>query len=117
MEFDSFTLLLLLRPPSAPDLSEEELDRLQDGHLAHIASLHEAGKLVAAGPLLTGVDDPLRGIGILTVGVDEAAALMADDPSIRAGRLEARFQTWLCPAGAMSFSPTRFPHSAADVND
>jgi uncharacterized protein YciI len=114
MEFDTFTLLLLVRPADAPDLPDDELDRLQDAHLAHLASLHDTGKLAAAGPLV-GDDEPVRGICIFTVGPDEAAALMADDPSVRAGRLETQARTWLCPAGAMSFSPTRFPRSVADV--
>ena len=87
IDFDSFTLLLLTRPPDAPDLGEQEQATLQDGHLAHLAKLHDAGVLLAAGPVAVGPDEPLRGIGLFNVGPDEAAALMAEDPSVRAGWL------------------------------
>jgi uncharacterized protein YciI len=116
MQFDSLTLLVLTRPPDAPSLSDEEQAKLQDGHLAHLAALHEAGHLVAAGPLLVGDGEPLRGIGLFTVAPDRAAELMAQDPSVQAGWLAARVETWLCPAGAMSFSPTRFPSSVAEAS-
>jgi uncharacterized protein YciI len=113
--FDSLTLMLLVRPEGAPALDEEEAARLQDGHLAHLASLHDRGTLVAAGPVLVDDDEPLRGIGLLTCSPEEAAALMAGDPSVQAGRLACRFETWVCPTGALSFAPTTFPRSVADV--
>jgi uncharacterized protein YciI len=117
IDFDTFTLMLLTRPADAPALGEAEQTALQDGHLAHLASLHERGVLVAAGPVVVDPHEPLRGIGVFTVGTDEASALMAQDPSVRAGWLDVRFETWVCPAGAMSFSPTRFPRSVAEVGE
>jgi hypothetical protein len=33
--FDVYTLVLLRRPPDAPEMSEEELDALQARHLAY----------------------------------------------------------------------------------
>jgi hypothetical protein len=36
MKFDQFTLVLLVRPPDAPELSDEEADALQDAHLAFV---------------------------------------------------------------------------------
>lgn len=114
-DFDTFTLMLLTRPSDAPALSEGEQSALQDGHLAHLAALHDRGLLVAAGPVVVDPHEALRGIGLFTVGPEEAAALMAQDPSVRAGWLAARFETWVCPAGALSFTPTRFPRSVADV--
>lgn len=47
MEFDKLTIALLL---SGPTLNT---DAIQDAHLAHLASLHDAGELLAAGPLAT----------------------------------------------------------------
>ena len=114
-DFDTFTLLLLTRLVDAPALTEAEQAALQDGHLAHLAGLHDRGVLVAAGPVVVDPHEALRGIGLFTVGPEEAAALMAEDPSVRAGWLDARFETWVCPAGAMSFTPTRFPRSVAEV--
>jgi len=39
-----------VRPPDAPDLPEDELDRIQDAHLANQARLGDEGYLIAAGP-------------------------------------------------------------------
>ena len=41
MDFDRYTVVLLVTPENAPQLSEEERDRLQDAHLDHLADLHE----------------------------------------------------------------------------
>ena len=51
MEFDRYTIALLILRPDAPDLDEEAAAALQDAHMAHLADLHEAGHLLAAGPL------------------------------------------------------------------
>jgi len=49
VELESYVFVLLRRPADAPDLAEEELDRLQEQHLAHLAAMAKAGKLVCAG--------------------------------------------------------------------
>ena len=75
MEFDRFTIVLLIRPPDAPDLDEETADALQDAHMAHLAELHEAGHLLAAGPVLGPPDRTLRGLSILNVEPEEARVM------------------------------------------
>ncbi len=80
--------------------------------MAHLAGLHEAGHLLAAGPLM---DEKLRGLSILNVEPDEARRLEEQDPAVRAGKYSLHVVPWIVPAGAMSFSPTRFPHSVADA--
>jgi uncharacterized protein len=108
MEFDEFTIALLVSGPTPNS------DALQDTHLAHLASLHDAGSLLAAGPL----SDPageLRGLSILNVGVDEARRLKEADEAVRAGVFTVRLLPWRIPTGAMSFAPTFFPRSMRDV--
>jgi uncharacterized protein len=108
MEFDRFTISLLVSGAN-PNTAE-----LQDAHLAHLASLHDAGALLAAGPL----SDPageLRGLSVLAVDLDEARRLKEDDEAVRAGVFSVRVLEWQVPAGAMSFSPTFFPRSMKDV--
>ena len=39
MEFDRHTLVLLVRPPDAPELTDAEALALQDAHLANQARL------------------------------------------------------------------------------
>jgi hypothetical protein len=47
MEFDHFTVALLVLRDDAPDLTPQQAAALQDGHLAHLAGLHEAAHLLA----------------------------------------------------------------------
>src|SRR6185437_13265272 len=100
---------------TADSLSEADAAAVQDGHLAHLASLHEAGMLVAAGPTMADADVSLRGFGLFRVPPDEAQRLMAEDPAVRAGRLKAEVVEWRYPAGALAFASVFFPRSIADV--
>jgi uncharacterized protein YciI len=113
MDFDHFSIALLTLRDDAPAMSEAQERALQDAHLDHLARLHEAGQLLAAGPV--GGDSPYVGLSILTVGVDEARALKEADPAVIAGRLAVVVLPWMVPAGAVAFRSTRFPHSVADV--
>ena len=112
MEFDTFSVSLLVLRDDAPDWDEETANAMQDAHLDHLANLHEQGYLVAAGPL---GHDKIRGLSILTVPPDEARILKEADPAVQAGRFDVVVVPWQVPAGAVHFSPTRFPHSVADV--
>jgi uncharacterized protein YciI len=115
VQFDSFTVTLLVLRPDAPHLDDEAAAALQDAHMAHLADLHEAGYLLAAGPLLGPPDREFRGLSVLNVDPERAVQLKEDDPAVRAGRFAVRVFPWVVPAGAMSFSPTRFPRSMADT--
>ncbi len=115
MEFDTFTVVLLEARPNAPALDEKKADALQDAHMEHLASLHEGGSLQAAGPFVYPPGSPIRGLSVHRLPLEEVRALYAKDPAVRAGRLAARIFTWMVPKGAVSFSPTRFPHSQAEV--
>lgn len=112
MEFDRYTIALLVANPDAPELDAEAAAALQDAHMSHLADLHEAGHLLAAGPL---TDDRLRGLSILDVDPERARELKEADPAVRAGRYTIETIPWLVPAGAISFAPVRFPRSIADT--
>jgi len=113
LDFDRFTIVLLILRPDAPQLDEEAADALQDAHMAHVAELHEAGYLLAAGPLS---DETFRGLSILNVPPERARELKEQDPAVRAGRFSVEVIPWMVPAGAISFSPTRFPRSMAEAS-
>jgi uncharacterized protein YciI len=115
MEFDRFTISLLILREDAPALDPTEEDVLQDAHLAHLADLHERGKLLAAGPVLGSPDRRIRGLSILCVEPEEALALEQEDPGVKAGRWRIEVYPWMVPGGAMSFAPARFPRSMADA--
>jgi uncharacterized protein len=80
--------------------------------MSHLADLHEAGHLLAAGPLS---DEKFRGLSIMRVDPERARELKEQDPAVQAGRFSVKVIPWMVPAGAMTFSPTRFPRSLAEV--
>jgi uncharacterized protein YciI len=92
-----FWLLLLKRGPIRGQ-SRAELDQIQAAHLRHLFTLRKRGQLRLFGPVADA--GALRGIGVLTVPTrDEAEALMADDPAVRAGRLRAEVRPWFTMPG------------------
>lgn len=98
MAFMSWYVVLLKKGPTWSADATPELEVLQQGHLAHLASLAQAGKLVEAGPVQDHGDGALRGVclyrGDAVASLDELKALVEADPSIQAGRLRADYATW-----------------------
>lgn len=102
MEFDEFSLVLLLRPPKAPELPPVELDSLGEGHMANIRRLHEEGKLLKAGPTEDQSGRDVRGIFILTTNALETAQQwVGTDPLIQKGRLVAEYMKWYVQKGSL----------------
>jgi uncharacterized protein YciI len=103
LRFDEHTIVVLRRPLDAPKFTEEELDELQERHLAYLDSLRDRGILVANGPFQDQDDEMLRGFCVFAVPLQEARRLMAGDPMVRVRRLEAVAATWLAPVGDVTF--------------
>jgi uncharacterized protein YciI len=101
--FDVFTLVLLRRPPNAPEFTDDQLDDLQAQHLAYRAELGRQGVLVANGPFRDQSDETLRGLSVFACGPDEARRLNDADPSIVAGRISYDVMQWWVGAGRVSF--------------
>jgi len=102
MQFDSFMLVLLVRPPNAPETPKAELDQLQEQHLANIRRLHDDGKLLKAGPTEDQSGRNVRGIFILTTdSVDKAREWVGSDPLIKRGRLIAEYLKWYVEKGSL----------------
>jgi hypothetical protein len=115
VKFDQHTLVLLVRPPDAPELSEQEADELQDAHLAFRADLRDQGHLLAGGPLLGQDDERLRGVSVMAVDPATARELCSADPAVRAGRLAVQVMTWMVPAGNIRFEDVPAPRSMAEA--
>ncbi|MBA4609294.1 hypothetical protein H1W00_12460 [Aeromicrobium sp. Marseille-Q0843] len=101
--FDVFTVVILRRPVDAPELPQDELEALQERHLAYRAELGRRGVLVANGPFLEQSNPSFRGMSIFRSDPDEAARLSAEDPSVLAGRLAFEVMQWWVGAGSLAF--------------
>jgi uncharacterized protein len=81
----------------------EQTRAIQAGHMQHIQAMAKTGKLLIAGPFMYEASDAnqdLRGIFIFDVAnIQEAEALAAEDPAVKAGRLKLEFRKWYGPAG------------------
>ncbi|HEX4824709.1 MAG TPA: YciI family protein [Candidatus Polarisedimenticolaceae bacterium] len=77
-----------------------ELQKIQEGHLAHLTAMWKAGKLVLAGPL--GDAGDWRGVLIYrTRTIEEAQTLANDDPAVKAGRLKVTMHPWWVQKGIL----------------
>jgi uncharacterized protein len=78
--------LVLLKIGPRNDLSKEETASAFAGHMANINRLAAGGQLVFAGPL--DKNERYRGIFVFNVAtIEEANALLATDPAVKAGAL------------------------------
>jgi len=104
LELESYTFVLLRRPPDAPDLPVDELERLQQQHLAYLGQMAERGAMVLSGPFADQPDESWRGFSLYVTSPDETRALVAQDPAVRAGRLAMDVFTWWTQKGALKLS-------------
>ena len=86
-------LVLLKKGPAWTAEKTEATAAIQAGHMANIERLWKEKKLIVAGP--SGDDGDLRGVFVFdTDSLDEAKALAASDPAVKAGRLAPEFHSW-----------------------
>jgi uncharacterized protein YciI len=86
-------LVLLKKGPAWTAQETPETRAIQEAHMANIRALWAAKKLIVAGPL--GDNGETRGVFVFQVGtLEEAKALAASDPAIKAGRLVAEIHPW-----------------------
>ena len=98
-----YTVRLYRSGPKADTFTDEELDRIQEGHLDFVAS--QRPWTYANGPFRDQPDQTLRGMGIMRSGIEETLAAVRADPAVIAGRMRAEVFTWLVPEGMLSFEP------------
>jgi uncharacterized protein YciI len=99
-----YFLGLLRRGPRWNEIEGAEAAELLPRHLAYLREQSEAGRYVAAGPVLPAGrthPDESEFAGVLLIvaeTLEEAAALAENDPGVRAGRLAAEVHPVLLPA-------------------
>jgi uncharacterized protein YciI len=92
-EMTTYYVGFLYRGPKWTPEKTPETEALQQAHLANIQKMAGEGKLLVAGPFLDNGD--LRGIYVFRVAsMEEAQALAATDPAVKAGRLRLEFHPW-----------------------
>jgi uncharacterized protein len=104
-ELQSYTVVLLRRSADALDIPEEELDAIQERHLAFLQEQRDAGAFLSSGPFSEPPDESLRGLCVYAVPVEEAQAIAGRDAAVVAGRLTAEAFSWLVPPGLARFGP------------
>ena len=107
--FDVYTMVILRRPPDAPEMTDEELDALQARHLAYRAELRRQGVIVVNGPFGEQSDITLRGMSVFACDLDMARRLSDGDPSVQAGRLGYDVFEWWVAAGTLAFPEATLP--------
>jgi uncharacterized protein YciI len=93
-EMTTYQLVLLNTVPGTERVGEREAVRLQEGHLAQLEALYEKGEALLSGPL-SGAQGGIREAIVLNVGsIEKAAALIAENPWVKCGRLVPEVYTW-----------------------
>src|SRR5947209_8668032 len=101
-DFDSFIVVLLVRPANAPELPKEKLEQLQEAHLANIRRLAEEKKLLKAGPFEDYSGRNVRGMFIFnSQSKEQVQEWVATDPLVKAGRLTPEFLKWFVGKGSL----------------
>ena len=78
--------------------NEEESERLQEEHLAHLSKMYELGYADISGPF--GDNGEIRGVTIYNVPTMEMADSLANaDPMVKAGRLQIEIHPWWAAKG------------------
>lgn len=98
-EMKTYYLVFLKKGPNQTQ-DTTTLRKLQEGHMAHLNKMADAGKMDLAGPIMK-KDSELRGICVYNVATkEEAEKLVNEDPMVKAGRLIAEILPWYSAKGA-----------------
>jgi uncharacterized protein YciI len=80
--------------------------------MSYLADLHDAGQLLAAGPLM---NDEFRGMLLFGLDIESTSHLMLTDPAVKAGWFIVEVIPWMVPRGALQFNSTIFPRSMKEA--
>jgi uncharacterized protein YciI len=100
-EMKQYWFVMLSRGKDREKIKDTALiNKLQAGHMAHMQTMADSGKLIVAGPF--GDDGHWRGMFIFDEPTkEEVIALRAGDPAIGAGRLDYEIHPWWTAKGTV----------------
>ena len=88
-----FQMAIMKKGPNWNSMTTEARNATRQQHLANVISLMNSGKVVIAGPFNDSTD--LAGIFVYRVSSpDEAKALVASDPAVKAGLMVGEVHPW-----------------------
>jgi uncharacterized protein YciI len=101
----SYILVILKTGPTTSE-DKEFVGQAFRGHLENIGKLVDEGTLIVAGPLGKN-ENNYRGIFILqnVKNFEEANEILASDPAIKSGLLEAELYNWFGSAALSEYLP------------
>jgi uncharacterized protein YciI len=98
---EQYSLVLMKRGdkwnPDAPGF----MDVIKQ-HGAFVRDMIAKGYLAIAGPFPFGEEGELRGVAIFRVGMEQTAALVKDDPTVKAGLLKPEIHPWITGKGVLA---------------
>ena len=97
-------VLVILKTGTNTTEKKETIDSLFEGHMKNIGRLSDEGKLIVAGPIRKN-EKNYRGIFILNLKKEEAAAILDTDPAIKAKLLEPEVYEWYGSAALPVYLP------------
>jgi uncharacterized protein YciI len=98
---EQYTLVLMKRGekwnPGAPEFME-----VMKQHPAFVKQMTAQGYMAVAGPFPFSDQGELRGVAIFRVGTEQAATLVKDDPTVKAGLLKPEIHPWITGKGVLA---------------
>lgn len=103
-EMETYQFVMLVNGPNFNKVTPADASKMQAEHLKGLEKLWNDGKALVVGPVING--DTLRGIVVLDVRTkEEGAALLKDDPFVKAGVLSAEVRPWLAGKNLVKKGP------------
>jgi uncharacterized protein YciI len=99
--FEQYTLVLLKRGDKWNPEAPEFMDVMKQ-HRALVKKMVDQGSLAIAGPFAFSDPGEVRGVSIFRVGAEQTAALLKDDPAVKAGLLKPEMHPWGTGKGVLA---------------
>jgi uncharacterized protein len=98
---EQYTLVLMKRAdkwnPDAPGFTD-----VLKQHRAFVEQLTAQGQVAVAGPFPPSEQGELRAVAIFRVGTEQTAALLKDDPTVKAGLFKPEMHPWATGQGVLA---------------
>ena len=98
MPVKEYYFVILKKGPIWTAEKSDRLDKLMEGHLAHLANMQELGYALVSGPATDHQDENMRGFSIYHIDkvgtLAQLKELVNQDPMFQVGHLVADYLTW-----------------------